>query len=64
MAKATRTAVVHVEFVDVETGLWCRDCALSTGARVWFTTTILCTTRLRSQLFCTEAGQAHTIEDA
>ena len=63
MAKAVRTAVVQVELVDVETGLWCLDCALSTGARVWFTTVVFGITRLRSQVFCIEAGQAHAIED-
>lgn len=64
MAKAQRTVAVHAELVTVDTGLWCLDCALSTGARVWFTTTVLGTTRLRSQVFCTEAGQQHDVEGA
>lgn len=55
MARAV--VVVHVEQVDVDLGLWCAPCALSTGVRVWFTTTISgAGTSLRSTELCIECG--------
>lgn len=54
-----RAAVVRVEveYVSYDVGLWCRPCALSTGARIWFTTRVQGgATELRSNVFCTECG--------
>jgi hypothetical protein len=44
--------LVTVELLEVETGLWCIDCALPSGARIWFTTRTGPAMSLRSQRSC------------
>lgn len=46
--------VVSVEHVDNEYGLWCNDCHLPSGVRVFFTVTCACHTVLRSQNVCAD----------
>ncbi len=55
--------VVTVEYVGNDIGLWCLDCNLSTGARVWFTTTTCGQTTLRSNVFCTECRSRNVQDD-
>lgn len=46
---------VKVERVDTETGLWCTVCALSTGIRVWYVSTIgSCPMLLKQAVTCSE----------
>lgn len=53
---------VHVEQVSTDTELWCYDCGLSTGVRVWFVATLGAgPTSLRSTSVCTYCG-GHEIE--
>lgn len=53
---------VHVEHLTNDTDLWCYDCGLSTGVRVWFTAAVAAgPTLLRSTSVCTECG-GHEIE--
>ena len=54
--------VVAVEYLGNDIGLWCTDCNLSTGARVWFTTTTLGRTTLRFNVFCTECGRRNVTD--
>lgn len=51
----TRLAV-RVEQVAIDTGLWCRPCALPSGTRVWFTMAIGPAMSLRSTLRCYDCG--------
>lgn len=51
---------VHVEYVGHEVGHWCNQCMLSTGARLWWTTTTNGDTTLRQCLFCVDC-ESHDI---
>ena len=55
---------VAVEYVGNDLDLWCFDCMLCTGARVWFTTTASSVTTLRYAVFCTECGGRNVEDDA
>jgi hypothetical protein len=48
---------VSVEFLGYQTGLWCRDCMLSTGARFWYVATIGEQQSLRDAYSCLECGR-------
>lgn len=48
---------VCVEFLGYQTGLWCRDCQLSTGARFWYVATIGVRQSLRDVHSCLECGR-------
>lgn len=50
---------VRVEYVGHELGHWCNTCMLSTGVRLWWTTTTEPETTLRSTVFCTECDGAN-----
>lgn len=64
MAGRARPLWVAVEYVSRDLGLWCRPCALSTGARVWFTTRVQGgATELRSNVFCTDCGSRDVEDD-
>lgn len=63
MARRVAVVPVHVEYVGNDLDLWCFDCKLCTGARVWFTTTVASVTSLHSNVFCTECG-TRNVEDA
>jgi hypothetical protein len=43
---------ISVEVLSVERGIWCDACALSSAARVWFTTTTNDHATLRSKTVC------------
>jgi len=60
---AATVVTVHLEWVGHQTGLWCCECSLSTGARVWFTTTVGRRTAVHENRFCTECG-GRQVEDA
>jgi hypothetical protein len=47
---------VRVEQLAIDTGLWCRNCALPSGARVWFTLTIGPVMSLRHTLRCLDCS--------
>lgn len=59
---ASHTVVVDVEQVDLDTGLWCTPCALSTGVRIWFTTTIANRTSLRSTAVGIDCGGSNVAD--
>lgn|GEM_PF-7048426 len=57
MARGRRVIVLQVEYVTHDPGLWCNDCLLSTGLRIWYTVTTGDTTgALHEQVFCTDCG--------
>jgi hypothetical protein len=49
-----RVIHVHLELLGVETGHWCRPCALSSGIRVWYVRKIVGVWRLCSETGCLE----------
>jgi len=48
--------VGRVEVLSLETGLWCMDCMLSTGLRLWYVTSTGLASTLRSKAECRECG--------
>lgn len=62
MARPAAVVHVEVEYLGNELGLWCWPCALSSGARIWFTTGVAGETSLRSNVFCTECGSRDVVD--
>lgn len=55
--------VCRVEVLSLETGLWCMDCMLSSGLRLWFVTSTGLASTLRSRVECRECGGRNLTED-
>jgi hypothetical protein len=51
-----------IEVVAVDTGLWCRTCALSSGIRVWFVTRTGPAMTMRSTLGCMDCDSRDIAE--
>lgn len=63
MAGRRGYVTVEIEHLTTDTGLWCRPCALSTAARVWFTVRTGPRVVLRSEAFCTDC-RSRDVQDA
>lgn len=50
-------AVASIEFVDIEHGLWCPACAVSSGVALYFATTTGDSMTLRAAARCAECGE-------
>lgn len=51
---ATRSVSVQLEHLTNDLGLWCNDCMLASGVRIWFTATCQGTTLLRTTYGCVD----------
>jgi len=63
MARRVGLLVVHVEYLGYQSGLWCTDCRLSTGVRIWVVRTIGTVSALCGDLLCSQC-RGHHVEDA
>lgn len=50
--RRVHVVLVQVEHLANDLGLWCNDCMLSSGIRVWFASTHAGVTTVRSTLGC------------
>lgn len=59
---AAKRVLVTVEPLVTDLGLWCTDCHLGSGARVWFTVLYQGCLALRSNEVCVDCGGPNLVD--